>query len=92
MTEYDYYDFQDIIRKNTKPITVIAYKDRVKEFEKNDDTSYLSKYYNKPIITSKTIKKPYYCPKGQSKLLKEKTKEIVKFHVMTYKKLILIYI
>ena len=75
MTEYDYYDFQDIIRKNTKPITVIAYKDRVKEFEKNDDTSYLSKYYNKPIITSKTIKKPYYCPKlCSNKITKRKDK------------------
>jgi len=48
------------IRKNTKPITVIAYKDISKNI------SYVAKWYNTPIITSKSIKKPYYCPKGKS--------------------------
>ncbi len=32
-----------------------------------DLPDYLKKYYNKPINTSKTIKKPFYCPNGKAK-------------------------
>jgi hypothetical protein len=54
------------IRKNIKPITVIAYKDRVEDLQNSENISYVAKWYNTPIITSKSIKKPYYCPKGKS--------------------------
>jgi hypothetical protein len=62
--DFDYdYTYNSLIRKNTKSITIKTYKDRVNEF--NGKIEYLSKMYNKPIVTSKTIKKPFCCPNGR---------------------------
>ena len=33
----------------------------------NDLPDYMKKYYNKPVHTSATLKKPYFCPNGKTK-------------------------